>query len=85
MSYFEKLSKEEQKTIRRQLWRRIFERVGSFWKFLVISVICTMIASATQPALAYLMKPLLDEGFAGTRPSTTIANSKPRKPMTSTD
>ena len=68
MSYFEKLSKEEQKIIRRQLWRRIFERVGSFWKFLVVSIICTMIASATQPALAYLMKPLLDEGFAGTRP-----------------
>src|SRR5699024_12138983 len=27
-----------------------------------------MIGSATQPALAYLMKPLLDEGFTGARP-----------------
>ncbi|SUA59020.1 Lipid A export ATP-binding/permease protein MsbA [Oligella ureolytica] len=68
MSDIEKLSKEEQKAVRRQLWRRIFERVGTFWKFLAVSVICTMIASATQPALAYLMKPLLDEGFAGSRP-----------------
>ncbi len=68
MSDIDKLSKEEQKAIRRRLWHRIFERVGSFWKFLAVSVICTMIASATQPALAYLMKPLLDEGFAGTRP-----------------
>ena len=68
MSGIEKLSKEEQKSLRRDLWRRIFERVGSYWKFLVVSVICTMIASTTQPALAYLMKPLLDEGFAGARP-----------------
>ena len=68
MSDIEKLSKEEQKAVRRQLWRRIFERVGTFWKFLAVSVICTMIGSATQPALAYLMKPLLDEGFAGSRP-----------------
>lgn len=68
MSDIEKLSKEEQKAVRRQLWRRIFERVGTFWKFLAVSVICTMIASATQPALAYLMKPLLDEGFGGSRP-----------------
>lgn len=68
MSKIEDLSKEQQKMIRRNLWRRIFERVGSFWKFLAVSVICTMIASATQPGLAYLMKPLLDEGFAGSRP-----------------
>lgn len=68
MSVIEHLSKAQQKAVRRNLWRRIFERVGSFWKFLAISVLCTMIASATQPALAYLMKPLLDEGFAGTRP-----------------
>lgn len=68
MSDIEKLSKEEQKAVRRQLWRRIFERVGTFWKFLAVSVLCTMIGSATQPALAYLMKPLLDEGFAGSRP-----------------
>ncbi len=68
MSDIEHLSKAQQKAVRRNLWRRIFERVGSFWKFLAISVLCTMIASATQPALAYLMKPLLDEGFAGTRP-----------------
>ncbi|SUA61489.1 Lipid A export ATP-binding/permease protein MsbA [Oligella urethralis] len=68
MSDIEHLSKAQQKAVRRNLWRRIFERVGSFWKFLAISVLCTMIASATQPALAYLMKPLLDEGFVGTRP-----------------
>ena len=68
MSDIANLSKEEQKQIRRQLWRRIFERVGSFWKVLTVSVICTMIASATQPGLAYLMKPLLDEGFGGDRP-----------------
>ncbi|WP_432784568.1 Lipid A export ATP-binding/permease protein MsbA [Oligella sp. MSHR50489EDL] len=68
MSDIEHLTKEQQKAVRRNLWRRVIERVGSFWKFLAISVICTMIASATQPGLAYLMKPLLDEGFTGSRP-----------------
>lgn len=68
MSDIENLSKHEQKRVRHQLWRRIFERVGSYWKFLTLSVLCTMLASATQPGLAYLMKPLLDDGFAGSRP-----------------
>lgn len=68
MSDIDNLSKAEQKAYRRQLWRRIIERVTPFWQFLLISVVCTMIASATQPGLAYLMKPLLDEGFTGARP-----------------
>ncbi|MDO5679411.1 MAG: lipid A export permease/ATP-binding protein MsbA [Pelistega sp.] len=51
-----------------KLWLRLYERVGSYWKYLLISFFFTMIAAATQPGLAYLMKPLLDEGFLGNQP-----------------
>lgn len=50
------------------LWKRIYSRVGTYWKGLAIAVLCMAGAAATQPTLAVAMKPLLDEGFSGTKP-----------------
>ncbi len=47
---------------------RIYGRVGMYWKGLVIAALCMAGAAATQPTLALAMKPLLDEGFSGTKP-----------------
>ena len=54
--------------VRPDLWRRIYARVGSHWKGLVLAVILMSGAAATQPTLAVMMKPLLDNGFAGGDP-----------------
>ena len=50
------------------LWRRIYSRVGIYWKGLALAVLFMAGAAATQPTLAVAMKPLLDEGFSGNRP-----------------
>jgi subfamily B ATP-binding cassette protein MsbA len=50
------------------LWKRIYTRVGSHWKALVVSVLLMAAAAATQPTLAVIMKPLLDQGFTGAKP-----------------
>ena len=50
------------------LWRRIYERVGAYWKGLAVAVFFMAGAAATQPTLAVAMKPLLDEGFSGAKP-----------------
>ncbi len=54
--------------VRNDLWRRVYARVGSYWKGLVLAVILMSGAAATQPTLAVMMKPLLDDGFAGAKP-----------------
>ena len=51
------------------LWRRIYSRLGSYWKAVVVALVLVSISSATQPTLAIIMKPLLDEGFTGEKPS----------------
>lgn len=71
MALFKKKSAADEESMRSvdpKLWLRLYERVGSYWKYLLISFFFTMIAAATQPGLAYLMKPLLDEGFLGNQP-----------------
>ena len=50
------------------LWRRIYSRLGPYWKVVVLAVLLVSVAAATQPTLAVIMKPLLDEGFTGNRP-----------------
>ena len=54
--------------VKGELWKRIYSRVGSYWKGLVLAVILMSGAAATQPTLAIMMKPLLDGGFAGDKP-----------------
>lgn len=50
------------------LWRRIYSRLGQYWQAVVASVILVSISAATQPTLAVITKPLLDEGFTGAKP-----------------
>ena len=52
----------------KNIWHRIYSRVGSYWKGLALAVLFMAGAAATQPTLAVAMKPLLDEGFSGTKP-----------------
>lgn len=51
------------------VWQRIYERVGKYWKALVVAVFFMAAAAATQPTLAVAMKPLLDEGITGAKPA----------------
>ncbi|OZI17635.1 lipid A export permease/ATP-binding protein MsbA [Bordetella genomosp. 7] len=50
------------------LWKRIYSRVGSYWKGLALAILLMAGAAATQPTLAVIMKPLLDDGFTGAKP-----------------
>ena len=52
----------------KNLWGRIYGRVGAYWKGLALAVVFMAGAAATQPTLAVAMKPLLDEGFSGAKP-----------------
>ena len=54
--------------LNKNLWKRIYSRVGSYWKGLALAVLFMAGAAATQPTLAVAMKPLLDEGFSGAKP-----------------
>ena len=50
------------------LWRRIYSRLGKYWKAVAVAILLVSISAATQPTLAVIMKPLLDEGFTGAKP-----------------
>jgi len=54
--------------LNRNLWHRIYSRVGTHWKGLALAILFMAGAAATQPTLAVAMKPLLDEGFSGAKP-----------------
>ncbi|MBC9905330.1 MULTISPECIES: lipid A export permease/ATP-binding protein MsbA [Achromobacter] len=54
--------------VKAELWSRIYSRVGSYWKGLLLAVLLMAGAAATQPVLAVIMKPLLDGGFSGAKP-----------------
>lgn len=53
--------------VKATLWKRVYSRVGSYWKGLLLAVLLMAGAASTQPTLAVIMKPLLDDGFAGTK------------------
>ena len=55
--------------VKLELWRRIYSRLGVYWKAVIVAVLLVSVAAATQPTLAIIMKPLLDEGFSGAKPS----------------
>ncbi|WP_414708298.1 lipid A export permease/ATP-binding protein MsbA [Pusillimonas sp.] len=50
------------------MWRRIYSRLGPYWKAAVVATLLLSVSAATQPALAVIMKPLLDDGFSGAKP-----------------
>jgi len=51
-----------------ELWRRIYERVGQYWKAIILALLMVAVSAATQPTLAIITKPLIDEGFTGDKP-----------------
>lgn len=51
------------------IWKRIYVRLGAYWKVVVLAMALLSVAAATQPTLAVIMKPLLDNGFSGAKPS----------------
>jgi subfamily B ATP-binding cassette protein MsbA len=51
------------------VWKRIYVRLGPYWKGVVAALVLLSVAAATQPTLAVIMKPLLDGGFTGKHPS----------------
>jgi lipid A export permease/ATP-binding protein MsbA len=51
-----------------ELWKRVYARVGAYWQGLALAVALMAAGAATQPALAVIMKPLLDDGFSGAKP-----------------
>ncbi|WP_144631125.1 lipid A export permease/ATP-binding protein MsbA [Bordetella genomosp. 13] len=54
--------------VRATLWKRIYSRVGLHWKRLAVTLLLMAVAAGTQPTLAIIMKPLLDDGFSGAKP-----------------
>ena len=59
----------DSRPVRLEMWRQIYIRLGKDWKVGLLALVLLSIASATQPLLAVIMKPLLDEGFSGAQPS----------------
>jgi subfamily B ATP-binding cassette protein MsbA len=43
--------------------------LGPYWKEVIVATLLVSVAAATQPTLAIIMKPLLDDGFSGSKPS----------------
>lgn len=58
----------DSRPVRLDLWRQIYARLGRDWKVGLLALVLLSVASATQPLLAVIMKPLLDEGFTGSQP-----------------
>ena len=58
----------QSKPVKFDLWRRIYARVGQYWKAIVVALVLVAISAATQPTLAIITKPLIDDGFTGDKP-----------------
>ncbi len=67
MSLFEQKHREGAHAVNPELWKKIYKRVGVYWKALAVAMVFVAFGAATQPAMAYIMKPLLDEGFTGAK------------------
>jgi len=46
-----------------QLYKRMWSYMSEYWQRFVFSILAMMVAAATEPAFARLMKPLIDKGF----------------------
>ena len=55
-----------------QLYLRLMAYVKPYWRWFVVSIISMIILSATDPAIAALMKPLLDGGFVEKDPDIIL-------------
>ena len=46
-----------------KLYKRMWSYMSEYWKKFIISVVAMVVAAATEPAFARVMKPLIDKGF----------------------
>ncbi len=53
-------------------YKRLLQHVRPHWRIFLISVLGTIVLAATQPAMPYLMKPLLDGSFVAKDPQMII-------------
>jgi len=67
LSLFEQKNREGTHAVNPELWKKIYKRVGVYWKALAVAMVFVAFGAATQPAMAYIMKPLLDDGFTGAK------------------
>ena len=54
------------------LYKRIWGYMSEYWRRFLISIAAMAVAAATEPALARLMKPLIDKGFIDQDPTAII-------------
>ena len=47
------------------LYKRLLGYLAPQWKIFSLALVSMILAAATEPAFAYLMKPLIDQGFVG--------------------
>ena len=47
----------------RELYLRLLRYVLPYWRMFAVSILCTIVVAATEPALPALLKPLLDGSF----------------------
>ncbi len=52
------------------LYQRLLNHVVPYWKIFALAIIATLILAITDPILAALIQPLLDEGFVSKNPET---------------
>ncbi|MDO5058378.1 MAG: lipid A export permease/ATP-binding protein MsbA [Neisseria sp.] len=53
----------ERKLDNRTLYKRLFGYLKSYWKLFLISVLAMLVVAGTAPLFAWLIKPLINEGF----------------------
>ncbi|UOF93804.1 MAG: lipid A export permease/ATP-binding protein MsbA [Bordetella sp.] len=52
-------------SIESYFWKRIYSFIRSYWIAILLAIVLLAGSAITQPGLALIMRPLLDEGFAG--------------------
>lgn len=53
-------------------YKRLLQHVRPHWRIFLVSILGTIVLAATQPAMPYLMKPLLDGSFVEKDPQMII-------------
>ncbi|MCW8889870.1 MAG: ABC transporter transmembrane domain-containing protein, partial [Sedimenticola sp.] len=53
-------------------YKRLLQYVRPHWRVFLVSILGTIVLAATQPAMPYLMKPLLDGSFVEKDPQMII-------------
>lgn len=54
------------------LYRRLLRYVQPYWRMFIISIVCMVVLAATSPAVAALLKPMMDGAFLNKDPRTIV-------------